>query len=50
MIKIVTGVICALLLASCAYTGTPASAPGPVASSGGGVGHPDNSYPGPRLY
>ena len=46
MIKIAAGLICALLLASCAYTGTPA--PGPIASSG--VGHPDNSYPGPRAY
>ena len=48
MMKIAAGLICALLLASCAYT-PAAPAPGPVAS-GGGVGHPDASYPGPRLY
>jgi len=47
MIKIVAGLVFALLLASCAYTAAPAPTPGPVAS---GVGHPDNSYPGPRLY
>jgi hypothetical protein len=50
MLKIAAGLICALLLASCAYTPAPAPAPGPVASSGGGVGHPDDSYPGPRVY
>jgi len=43
MIKFAVGLICALMLASCAYTPTS-----PVASSG--VGHPDASYPGPRAY
>jgi len=48
MIKIALGLVCALMLASCAYTAPQtASAPNPMTS---GVGHPDSSYPGPRAY
>lgn len=45
MIKFALGLVCALLLASCAYTAP--QAPSPMTS---GVGHPDQSYPGPRAY
>ena len=48
MLKLTLGLVCALLLASCAYTAPQtASAPSPMTS---GVGHPDQTYPGPRAY
>jgi len=49
MLKITLGLVTALMLAACAYTGTQtAAAPGNPMTSG--VGHPDNTYPGPRAY
>jgi hypothetical protein len=49
MIKIALGLITALLLAACSYTGAPtvADAGNPLTS---GVGHPSTGYPGPRAY
>ena len=46
MTKIALGLITALMLAACAYTGTQ-TASAPVSA---GVGHPDNTYPGPKAY
>ena len=46
MTKVALGLITALLLAACAYT-APQTASAPVSA---GVGHPDNTYPGPRTY
>ncbi|HEU0217533.1 MAG TPA: hypothetical protein VFQ90_12795 [Stellaceae bacterium] len=45
MLKIAFGLVGMLLLAACAYT--PQSTP---TSMSAGVGHPDNTYPGPRVY
>ena len=45
MLKIALGLVGLLLLAACAYTPQTASAP-----MSAGVGHPDNTYPGPRPY
>jgi hypothetical protein len=51
MLKIALGLVTALMLTACAYTGTQtASAPAPGNPMTSGVGHPDNSYPGPRAY
>ena len=51
MLKIALGLVTALMLSACAYNGTQTAA-APTASSGmtSGIGHPDNSYPGPRAY
>ena len=48
MVKLVIGMVTALLLAACSDMG-PVS-PAPQASAMSGVGHPDASYPGPRAY
>jgi hypothetical protein len=45
MLKIALGLVGMLLLAACGYT--PQTASGPMSA---GVGHPDNTYPGPRVY
>ena len=49
MLKIAFGLVTALMLAACAYTGTQ-TASAPANSMTSGVGHPDDSYPGPRAY
>lgn len=46
MMRLALGLIGALLLAACAYT-APQTASAPLSA---GVGHPDNTYPGPRTY
>ncbi|HWB51208.1 MAG TPA: hypothetical protein VG651_19000 [Stellaceae bacterium] len=46
MLKLALGLVGLLLLAACGYTPQTASAP----TTSAGVGHPDNSYPGPRVY
>jgi hypothetical protein len=46
MMKIALGLVTALMLAACAYTGVQ-TASAPVS---GGAGHPDNTYPGPKAY
>jgi len=50
MIKIAFGLIGALLLASCAYTGPQTAAVPAQSSLNASMGHPDPSYPGPRPY
>jgi hypothetical protein len=49
MLKIALGLVTALMLAACAYTGTQTAA-APSSPMTSGVGHPDQSYPGPRAY
>jgi hypothetical protein len=49
MLKITLGLVTALMLAACAYTG-PQTAAVPSSPATSGVGHPDDSYPGPRAY
>jgi hypothetical protein len=49
MLKITLGLVTALMLAACAYTG-PQTAAATSSSMTSGVGHPDSSYPGPRAY
>jgi hypothetical protein len=49
MLKIALGLVTALMLAACAYTG-PQTAQAPSSPLTSGVGHPDDSYPGPRAY
>lgn len=49
MLKIALGLIGALLLAACAYT-PPQTAAAPLNPALSGVGHPDQTYPGPRAY
>jgi len=49
MIKFTLGLVCALLLASCAYT-APQTASVPTSPTLSGVGHPAGDYPGPRAY
>jgi hypothetical protein len=51
MLKITLGLVTALMLAACAYTGPQTAAvPAPTSPMTSGVGHPDDSYPGPRAY
>ena len=49
MLKIALGLVGALLLAACAYTPTQ-TASTPLNPMTSGVGHPDQTYPGPRAY
>jgi hypothetical protein len=49
MLKITLGLVTALMLAACAYT-APQTASVPQNPMTSGVGHPDNTYPGPRAY
>jgi hypothetical protein len=48
MVKIVIGVVTALLLAACTDMGSVS--PPQASAMSSGVGHPDNTYPGPRAY
>jgi hypothetical protein len=49
MVKVVLGLMTALLLSACADLGS--TTPQPQASAmTSGVGHPGADYPGPRLY
>jgi hypothetical protein len=49
MTKIALGLITALMLAACTST-LPQTASVPLDGHTSGVGHPSNSYPGPRAY
>ena len=49
MKKVALGLITALLLASCTYA-PPQTASAPLDAHTSGVGHPSDSYPGPRAY
>jgi hypothetical protein len=44
MMKLVLGLITALMLASCAYPGAT------MPTEASGAGHPSTGYPGPRVY
>jgi len=49
MTKIALGLIAALMLAACSYA-APQTAAVPLDGHTSGIGHPSNSYPGPRAY
>jgi hypothetical protein len=49
MVKLVIGMVTALLLAACSDM-APVSPTPQVSGLTSGVGHPDASYPGPRAY
>jgi len=49
MVKIVMGLVTALLLAACADMGST-TPPAPASPMTSGVGHPSTGYPGPRAY
>jgi hypothetical protein len=49
MTKIALGLITALLLAACTDM-APQTATAPLDGHTSGIGHPSDSYPGPRAY
>jgi hypothetical protein len=50
MLKITLGLVTALMLAACSYAPPQTASAAPLDGHTSGVGHPSNSYPGPRLY